>query len=670
MIQVIGFDTETYLIGPGRLAPRMVCASFADEKREWVEEATVAVETLRAYLKNDNILLVGHNLAFDTAVICAYDPTLTRLVFEKYRKGLFACTKVRQMLQDIATGQLYGSYEDDGSWTPKRYGLADLCIRFDLPQLDKSGDSFRLRYWELDGVRASEYPPEAYTYAARDAGSTRDVFFKQGGLIEIIGEKANTRAHFALQLSSVWGIRTDPVKAKELERQLTIEADAVHERLAKSGIFRADGTKDTKVLKALVVAAFEKQGLKAPTTEKGAVKCDADTLNLSGDEDLMALGEGGGPMKLLNTYVPIVKLGTVLPLQPGYEVLVVTGRTSSKSPTKKKKGAMAYIRFADGSERWVEAASIGLNIQNLPRDRRDAEGNIILGIRQCYVPRVGYYFSSVDWSVAEMRALGEVQYRLFGRSALKDAFDNGIDPHYLMAAELLDWTLEETLAKKDTQEVKDARQFAKIPDFSLPGGLGVVSFIEYARLAGYVIDDTRAREIIAKFHKAFPEMRLYFDYINSQVQGGEGTIEQIIGEPMLHGARTYTQACNLLFQGGVAQIAKEAVWRITWECYYGTEYGETNGTWSTTPSELFGSRMAAFIHDETLLEVPIENADKAARRQTTVMVGTMDEYLENVGGAAEPALCTYWDKDMKMKLNDKGELIPWVRKPKEQKVAA
>lgn len=659
-LQTVGFDTETFRIDVGRLAPRMVCASFADEKREWVEEAPKAIETLRAYLKDDNVLLVGHNLAFDTAVICAYDDSLTKLVFHKYRKGLFACTKIRQMLQDIAVGQLYGSYEDDGSWTPKRYGLADLCIRYDLPQLDKSGDSFRLRYWELDGVPAAQYPPEAYQYAARDAGSTRDVFMKQGGLREIIGEKANTRAHFALQLSSVWGIRTDPVKAAELERQLTIEADAVRAKLAASGIFRADGTKDTKVLKQLVVEAFAKQGLEAPLTDKGAVKCDADTLNLSGDELLQALGEGGGPMKLLNTYVPIIKLGTRVPLQPGYEVLVVTGRTSSKSPTKKgKKGTMVYVVLQDGTSFWIEAAAIGLNIQNLPRDRRDADGNVILGIRHCYVPRTGFLYCSTDYSVAELRALGEVHYRLFGQSALKDAFDKGIDPHMVMASYILDWSLEETLEKANTPEVKDARQFAKIADFGLPGGLGANSLVDFARTSyGVTLTVERAKELIALFHKAWPEMRPYFEYINGLVQGGEGTIEQLIGEPMLHGGRTYTQACNLLFQGAVAQVAKEATWRVQWECYVGEEYD------TGKPSALHGSRTVAMVHDELILEVPIPKADKAGRRQAKVMVDVMDEYFVHVKGAAEPALCTYWDKDMKLVENEKGELVPWERKNK------
>lgn len=659
MIQVIGFDTETFLIGPGRLAPRMVCASFADEKREWVEEAPKAVQTLKRYLQDDNVLLVGHNLAFDTAVICAYDDSLTKLVFHKYRKGLFACTKIRQMLQDIAAGQLYGSYDDDGSWTPKRYGLADLCIRYNLPQLDKSGDSFRLRYWELDGMRAEAYPPEAYQYAARDAGSTRDVFLKQGGLHEIIGEKANTRAHFALQLSSVWGIRTDAAKAEELERQLTIEANEVRRKLQDSGVFRADGTKDTKVLKQLVVDAFAKQGLAAPTTEKGAVKCDADTLNLSGDELLQTLGEGGGPMKLLNTYVPIVKLGAKVPLQPGYEVLVNTGRTSSKSPTKKKKNERIYVVPLDGEAFWAVGLAIGLNIQNLPRDRRDKDGNLLLGIRHCYVPRPGFLFCSTDYSVAELRALGEVQYRLFGQSALKDAFDKGIDPHMVMASYILDWSLEETLEKANTPEVKDARQFAKIVDFGLPGGLGANALVDFARTTfDIILTVERAKELIALFHKAWPEMRPYFEYINSLVQGGEGTIEQLIGDPMLHGGRTYTQACNLLFQAAVAQVAKEATWRVQWECYVGEEYD------TGKPSALHGSRTVAMVHDELILEVPIGKADKAGRRQAKVMVDVMDEYFEHVKGAAEPALCTYWDKDMKLVENEKGELIPWERKTK------
>ena len=70
-MNVLAWDSETFLINSGRLAPRMVCASFADAEESWVLEAPRAVQTLSNYLTRKNTILVGHNLAFDTVVACA-----------------------------------------------------------------------------------------------------------------------------------------------------------------------------------------------------------------------------------------------------------------------------------------------------------------------------------------------------------------------------------------------------------------------------------------------------------------------------------------------------------------------------------------------------------------------------------------------------------------------
>ena len=658
-MNVLAWDSETFLINSGRLAPRMVCASFADAEESWVLEAPRAVQTLSNYLTRKNTILVGHNLAFDTVVACAYAPELIRPIFEAYRDNRFACTKIRQMLLDIEEGSFYGKYEEDGSWTPQRYGLADLCHRYNLKQLDKSQDSFRMRYWELDGIKAEDYPEAAYTYAAEDARATREVYFCQENVAKlgnkttnILGQHENVRAHFALQLASVWGIRTDKMKVDEIERQVTLEANEVRRKLAQSGVFRKDGTKDTKRLKELVVEAFEKQQLTPPTTAKGAIKTDADTLNLSGDELLQTLGEGGGPMKLLNTFIPVIKAGTEVPLQPGYEPIVVTGRTSSKNPTKRKKGEVP----------------IGLNIQQLPRDRRDADGNTILGIRNCFQARPGTVFCSVDYSVAELRALAQIHYNLFGKSALKDALDKGIDPHLVMAANILGQPLEWTIENKKTREVKDARQFSKIANFSLPGGLGANSFVEFARTNyNTIIDMDTAKRLIQLFHVAWPEMKDYFSYINSLTGGGEGTVTQLLGVPIRHGLRKYTQACNLPFQAGIAQITKEAMWRVQWECYLGDDAWKGAASVSPVQSPLFGSRVVAMVHDEIIAEVPEEKVagHNAAQRLAKLMRDVMSEFLPDIPAVADPALCKCWDKDMEAVFDEDGWLIPWERKAKE-----
>lgn len=669
---IVGWDTETYLIGRGRLAPKLVCGTWATQDGKGGFEGKRFVEKFRELLADRSKLLVAHNLSFDTAVMCAADPTLIRPIFEAYRDGRFACTKIRQILIDIASGEFRGKWEDDGAFTPHGYALDDLCERFNLPRLNKE-NSWRLRFNELDGIPFEQYPPEASEYAISDAPAPREVYLRQNFGMPLLNEREQCRAAFALQLAGIWGIRTDEKSTIELEAALTIEAKILKEKMAKHGIFRADGSKDTKVLKSLIEKAFEKIGLPVPKTEPskrfpdGQTSMDSDTLMLSGDEVLMALGDGQGPLKLLNTFVPALKAATEIPLQIGYEVMVITGRTSAKNPIKRKKGQIP----------------VGINIQQIPKDRRDEEGNIILGTRNCFKPRTGRIFCSTDYSVAELRALAEVHFRLFGQSALRDALLKGIDPHLVMAATILDKPLEWVVENKKTRTVKDARTFAKICNFGLPGGLGAPALVDYARTNyGVKITLEFAVKLVRLYFKTWPEQRRLFEYVKDKVGETQGEIVQTIGAPLRHGARRFTQASNLLFQGPVAQIAKEALWRVQWEMYLGDdgwrpenadavidERGEDILAFNSSP--LHGCRTVAFIHDEILSELPIDKAKRtaAANRQAEVMKLTMAEFLPNVPAVCEPALCEIWDKEMETVIDD-GFLMPWVRPPPEEKKAA
>lgn len=644
---VIGFDSETYLISRGRLAPRLVCGSFATIDDKWIEApAPLVIARLEALLDDPRVeKIVGHNLAFDTTVAPAFDPRILRKIFEAYRDGRFADTKIRQQLLDIRNGCFRFRYEDDGSVTAVRYGLDDLCERYGLPRLNKGGDSYRLRYSELEGVAAKDYPEEARIYAEEDAWSTREVYFKQteGRAEDVTNEQEQVRAAFALQLTSIWGMRTDSEKVRTLKAKLEIEAHEMMEKLKATGIFRDDGTRDTKVLKRLVEEAFEKQGLPVPKTEKGATKTDADTLNLSGDNMLAVLADGGA-LKLLNTFVPVLEAATEIPIQPGYEPLVASGRCSSRNPVKRKKGEIP----------------VGCNIQQLPRAD---------GIRPCFIPRAGKVFSSNDYSVAELRELAQIQYWRFGKSSLRDAFIAGQDPHLILAATMMGKDIEWVVENRKMKEVKDSRQFAKIPNFGLPGGLGAASLVDFARTSyNTIIDLTTAKTWIKLWHATWPEMRPYLDWIASKLgPSGEGAFEQFVSK-RIRGACGYTDAANNYFQGGVADFAKEALWRVSWECYLGDD-GWRGGN---TPSPLFGSRPVAFIHDEILAEHPLDPdggtraASKAAHRIAEIMIFTAQEQTPDVPAVVEPALCACWEKGMEAVYTEKnGEkyLIPWTPPP-------
>jgi DNA polymerase I-like protein with 3'-5' exonuclease and polymerase domains len=82
-------------------------------------------------------------------------------------------------------------------------------------------------------------------------------------------------------------------------------------------------------------------------------------------------------------------------------------------------------------------------------------------------------------------------------------------------------------------------------------------------------------------------------------------------------------------------------------------------------SPLFGCRVFAFVHDEILMEAPLERAHEAAFELARIMVEAMKEWVPDVKISASPALMLAWSKDATMVKDKDGRLIPWVREIKK-----
>lgn len=630
--RVIAFDGESYLIGPGVLAPKPVCLTFDDGKSNWLLKRTEALGELKAFLRNPDIEFVGHNVAFDFGIVVGEKPDLLPLVFDAYENGRVHDTKLRQQLLDIEEGCFRFKIEEDGSVQPVRYGLADLAFRHLGVKVSKGEDTYRLRYGELDEVPLEDWPKEAKEYALLDAKLTRDVFFKQRGGKKVTDEAAQCKASFALQLCSIWGLRTDGESVATLKTRLEAEKETLMAKLSSTGIYRADGTRDVKALRAYVLKAFEVQNLPPPETPKGEISTATDTLRMSGDEMLAELADGNGVFKLLSSFVPVLEAGTKIPVLSSYECLVASGRTSARAPYKPKKAKKGA----------PPAMPAGFNVQQMPRKG---------GVRECFISRLGYVFSSVDWGVAELRALAQICLWLFKESKLAEAFMRGEDPHLRFASQLLDLPYEEVFTRRKEQEIKDARQYGKVVNFGAPGGLSASTLCEYARTNyGMRMERKQGETLHKQFFQTWPEVTEYFRWVKLQVGYAEGPITQFVSG-RIRGACGFTDGANTTFQGLVADMAKEAVWRIQKECYVQRD------------SPLFGSRMVAFVHDETILEVPEDKAHEAAQRQAHIMREVMQQYLPDIPPAAEPALMRRWYKDAEAVYVD-GKLVVWEPPPK------
>jgi hypothetical protein len=161
------FDTETALIRPGRLAPELVCLTWQvrGEPPRIVHESE-AEQVIGAALSACTNVLVGHNVAYDMAVICERFPALRAAVFRAYEEDRVTDTRIRQKLLDIAAGVYRGRVGEKGRWIKHDYTLEALAKRCAGIVLQK--DDWRLGLLEL----ARSKPPRGASSTNSGGSST------------------------------------------------------------------------------------------------------------------------------------------------------------------------------------------------------------------------------------------------------------------------------------------------------------------------------------------------------------------------------------------------------------------------------------------------------------------------------------------------------------------
>jgi DNA polymerase-1 len=420
----VAFDIETHLIKPGQLFPKLVCVTTSDGQKEDIYLASLGVREIIRLLQDPNVILVGHNVAFDLGVIIAeaidqgVDPDLIlSLVFHAYADDRIADTMIRTMLVDIAEGKFQ---EIDGQRRGKVYGLDRLGDRWlGLKILKK--DTWRLHYAALDGVPLAQWPQDAKDYALTDARTTWNVdnaitiWAVSEGLPSpgnIPDEFRQHRAAWVLHLMAGWGVSIDSEMVKVIRSNLEAQRDASYQLMDQFDLFKKDKygqyklTKkgqrsiSQKKLKELIAEGYAAQGETPPMTagrkNKQGIRVpeigtSADAARDSGHVAAIAYADVSNAVKLLSTYVPALERGSKgYPVTSSPNVLVASGRTS-----------------------WT-----GPNWQNPPQ---------VGGIRECVIPRPGKVFVAADLDTVELRALAQSCLELFGWSDMAAALQRGED---------------------------------------------------------------------------------------------------------------------------------------------------------------------------------------------------------------------------------------------------
>ena len=697
--RVVCFDLETELIAPGRVAPKIICGAFWDGAKMHVYERRRLLPMLVEAIRDPNTVWVNQNIAFDFAALVNARPDLMPDVWRLYREKRVYCTQVAEKLKIIAEG-------GNG-----RTSLFDMVLRYFKTKMvgKKDAEAWRFRYAELDGLDIEDYPEAARVYVADDVVWALKVAKAQQGQ-KLPTFHKQVAADWALYLMGAYGNRVDPWMAQHLKSYVQEQVLEDSDHLKAYGIFRPDGTEDKRLVKRLVVADYgaheidmwrtrvksaehtildlqmhvnkSKELKKAyddlrtedvdvdllkmlgslttperiPFTAKDSVQTSKTVLKGAKSKLLQRRAKAGVLKKIWEQYVPLLARGTAYPINPRWNVLVNSGRTSCGNP----------------------------NLQNLPQ---------LPGVREAFVPhRHGYVFIASDYSTAELRSLAEVCYRVLGYSVLGDTIKAGKDPHVVFAADLLGISYDDAVARVNAGEALATafRKLAKAFNFGLPGGLGADTFIVFARGMGIIVADYAPAEYwpgrivdldadeevktavgVAYFKEflkprwlqTYPEIRDYFNYMGKITQAPWGCSDEekqahrvVYEHPVtgfVRGDVQYCSGCNHNFQHLTAAGAKDALVQVAYECY------------ADKSSILYGCRLSAFIHDEIVLEAPESIAHEAAMRLERIMKDCMDVYTPNCPSETDAHVMRRWRKKAKAathngkKVKDGGLLIPY-----------
>jgi DNA polymerase-1 len=639
-VKRIAFDIESHIVRPGMLFPKGVCVSFFDGQKRDIALMPIGVPIVLKYLGDKDVILVGHNVAFDLGVIAAeaidmgYDPHwVMTLIFTAYAENRIVDTMIRCMLVDIAQGTFQ---EIDGQRRGKMYGLDRLAFRW-LQRVIQKKDTWRLHYAYLENVPLAQWPPDAIDYAEIDAEITWlvDQEISSWAITEGIAppgdipdEFRQTRAAWVLHLMAGWGVRIDSEMVKLVRANLEVQRDASYQIMDQYKLFKKDKFNNYKMtkkgqrsinqkkLKQYIAEGFAARGETPPMTagrknKQGVrvpeVKCGADEALASSHPACMAFAHCANAVKLLSTYIPALERGNNgRPVTSGPNVLVASGRTSWTNP----------------------------NWQNPPQ---------IGGIRECVIPRPGQVFVGADLDTVELRALAQSCLERFGHSQMAAALQRGEDLHTSLACDMVGVTYAQGLALLAAGDpvFEEARAIAKKCNFGLGGGMGAAKFAWTASNDGQPLDPD-PKEAIKKAFKykevwlrRWPEMVQHLQDA-SYVTGDNGPcmIEQA-WSGRIRGGLEYCAAANTVFQGRVADGAKLALWRLAWACYV----DKTN--------ILYGSRLILFLHDEVILECPEDIAHLCADEIVKILCGAVQEVIPDIPITSKPVVTRRWFKGAK-----------------------
>jgi DNA polymerase I len=359
------------------------------------------------------------------------------------------------------------------------------------------------------------------------------------------------------------GVGIDLEFLRELSIELTKECGELEAKIhaAAGERFNVNSTPQLRTI------LFEKLGLTPIKKTKTGPSTDADSLQKMADkhpivEDLLRYRE---VEKLRNTYAdalpPLVgadgRIHSVL-----NQTVASTGRISAEAP----------------------------NLQNIPL--RTPGGR---EFRRAFIPAEGCVLLVADYSQIELRLLAHL------------AQDPGLIEAFRRDADVHSTTASRVFGVPEAEVAPFQRRFAKVVNFGLAYGMEA-----YGLAQRMDIPTDQAKEILDAYFASFPNVRSFMETTvkeakargyTTTLMGRRRLLPELASDNFRIRQMGERMAQNAPVQGGAADIFKLAMVNLAAEL----------------EERALRSRMVLTVHDEVVLEVPLEERDVAVEVVRRVM---------------------------------------------------
>ena len=239
------------------------------------------------------------------------------------------------------------------------------------------------------------------------------------------------------------------------------------------------------------------------------------------------------------------------------------------------------------------------NLQNIPI--RTEMGRLF---RKVFLPKEGSIFVDADYSQIELRVLAA----LSGDEALIHAFQNNIDIHTLTASQVFHTPLDQVTPLQ--------RRNAKAVNFGIVYGISAFGLSQDLK-----ISRKEASEYINNYFASYPKIKEFLDQavVTAKEQGYIATyyhrrrpVPELTSSNFMQRSFGERIAMNSPIQGTAADIIKLAMIRVDQRLH----------------SENLKARLVLQVHDELLVEAPVEEEARVREILHEEMMGVTDFPVE------------------------------------------